>query len=399
MRCLSLLNPGRLPVARLAFRPLFLLAALFSVVSMGIWLAFWHGDILLNPYGGLMFWHQHEMLFGFSTAVVSGFLLTAVQNWTGLPSLKGLPLLALVALWLFARVLLAFPMDLPPWLIAALDLIFLPLVALVVTRLVIAVRRWRNLIFLPVLGLLMLANLAMHVGAIRGDALLVQDGAYLTVLLISLLMVVLGGRVIPMFTTNRLGLRPRATLRWLELLSLGSVMAVVLVQLLNLLGGELPKALQASVMGLAAICNMARLLRWDGYHCWREPLLWGLHISYAFIPLGLAMWGLALSGVLRTELAVHALTVGGMSTMMLAMMARVSLGHTGRCIRTLPGIGVALALMVAAALLRAPILALVPEITHWIYTISILFWCLAYLIFLAHYTRPLMVARVDGRDG
>ncbi|NLC21446.1 MAG: NnrS family protein, partial [Halomonadaceae bacterium] len=90
---------SRLPVARLAFRPLFLLAALFSVLSMVVWFAFWHGDILLRPHGGLMFWHQHEMLFGFAAAVVAGFLLTAVQNWTGLPSLRGGPLLGLVALW------------------------------------------------------------------------------------------------------------------------------------------------------------------------------------------------------------------------------------------------------------------------------------------------------------
>ncbi len=390
---------ARLPVARLAFRPFFLLAALFGVASMGVWLAFWHGGILLRPQGGLMFWHQHEMLFGFAAAVVAGFLLTAVQNWTGLPSLRGGPLLALVGLWLAARILMAFPMGLPAWLPALVDLAFLPAVGVAMARLVIAARRWRNLIFLPALGLLTLANLAMHLGVIDGDAVLIRQAAYLAVLLITLLMVVVGGRVIAMFTANRLGLGRRAPIRALEFLSLGSVMAVVLAQLLVMLGVALPASPLAGLMALAALANAVRMARWHGLASWREPLLWGLHLSYAFIPLGLAMWALALLGAWRAELAVHALTVGGMGTMMLAMMSRVSLGHTGRPIRTLPGIGVALALMVAAALLRAPLLALVPQITHWTYNLGILFWCLAYGIFLVHYTGPLLSPRVDGQDG
>ncbi|TLF52324.1 NnrS family protein [Halomonas urmiana] len=390
---------SHLPVARLAFRPFFLLAALFSVAAMVVWLAFWHGDILLSPVGGMMFWHQHEMLFGFAAAVVAGFLLTAVQNWTGLPSLKGGPLLALVALWLAGRALMAFPLGLPAWLPMLVDLAFLPVVAGVMARLVIAAKRWRNLIFLPALGLLVLANLAMHLGVLNGDAELIRQAAYLAVLLITLLMVVVGGRVIAMFTANRLGLTRRPPIPALEYLSLGSVLAVVLAQGLAVLGVALPGAFFAILLGLAALANALRLARWGGQHSGREPLLWGLHGSYAFIPVGLAMWALAALGVFRAELAVHALTIGGMGTMMLAMMSRVSLGHAARPIRTLPGIGVALGLMLAAAVLRSPVLALVPEITHWTYNLGILFWCLAYAIFLFHYTGPLLSARADGKDG
>lgn len=390
---------ARLPVARLAFRPFFLLAALFSVLTMVVWFAFWHGDILLRPHGGLMFWHQHEMLFGFATAVVTGFLLTAVQNWTGLPSLKGGPLLALVATWLAARLLMAVPMGLPSWLLALVDLLFLPVVAVVMARLVVAAKRWRNLVFLPALTLLFIANLAMHLGVMNGDADLIRQASYLAVLLITLLMVVVGGRVIAMFTANRLGRPRKAPLPALEYLSLGSVVALVLAQLLVVLGLALPGPLLAGLLGLAAVANAVRLARWDGLASWREPLLWGLHASYAFIPVGLAMWALALLGSFRAELAVHALTIGGMGTMMLAMMARVSLGHTGRQIRTLPGMGVALGLMVLAAIVRSPVLALFPQITHWTYNLSILFWCLAYLVFLFHYSAPLLSPRVDGRDG
>jgi len=390
---------SRLPVARLAFRPLFLLAALFSVLSMVVWFAFWHGDILLRPHGGLMFWHQHEMLFGFAAAVVAGFLLTAVQNWTGLPSLRGGPLLGLVALWLAARILMAFPMGLPGWLIAAVDLAFLPLVAGVMAQLVIAGKRWRNLLFVPALVLLTLANLLMHLGVLKGNALLIREAAYLAVLLITMVMVLVGGRVIAMFTANRLGLTRKPAIPALELLSLGSVMAVMLCQLLVACGVAVPPGLQASLLGVAALANAVRMARWGGLHSWREPLLWGLHLSYAFIPLGLVMWALALLSGSRAEAAIHALVIGGMGTMMLAMMARVSLGHTARPIRTLPGIGVALGLMVAAAVLRAPVLVLFPQITHWTYNLGIIFWCIAYLIFLFHYTGPLLTARIDGKDG
>ncbi|WP_404375830.1 NnrS family protein [Vreelandella aquamarina] len=392
-------RPRRLPLLRLAFRPFFLLAALFGVVSLLVWLAFWHGNILLRPYGGLVFWHQHEMLFGFAAAVVGGFLLTAVRNWTGLPSLNGGPLLALVLLWLLGRLLMAFPMELPGGLLLAVDLAFLPMVAMVMAHLVIKAKRWRNLIFVPLLLLFAVANAAMHLGVMKGDPDMIRQAAYLAVLLITLMMTVVGGRVIAMFTANRLGRPKPAPIPMLEGAVLLTTGGVVLLQLAILLGAAIPAPLLAGVMLLAAFSNAIRMARWGGLYSWRVPLLWGLHGSYACIPLGFIMWAMALMGVLRTELAVHALTIGGMGTMMLAMMARVSLGHTGRPIRTLPGIGVALGLMLLAALLRSPILALFPQITHWTYTLSILFWCLAYGVFLLHYTWPLMTARVDGQDG
>jgi len=388
-----------LTLLRLAFRPFFLLAALFSVVSLLVWLAFWHGSILLRPYGGLIFWHQHEMLFGFAAAVVAGFLLTAVRNWTGLPSLRGAPLLGLVVLWLLGRVLMAFPMDLPGWLLLAVDLAFLPVVAIVMARLVITAKRWRNLIFIPALLLFATANLAMHLGVMQGDAELIRQAAYLAVLLITLMMTVVGGRVIAMFTANRLGRTKPDPIPLLEEVTLVSTAGVVVLQLVVMFGVAMPAVLTGGVMLLAALANIVRMARWGGLHSWHEPLLWGLHGSYACIPLGLIMWVLALMGLMRTELAVHALTIGGMGTMMLAMMARVSLGHTGRPIRTLPGIGVALGLMIIAALVRSPLLALFPQLTHWTYTLSIIAWCLAYSIFLVHYTWPLMQARVDGQDG
>lgn len=226
----------QLPLLRLAFRPFFLLAALFSIASLLVWLAFWHGNILLRPYGGLVFWHQHEMLFGFAAAVVGGFLLTAVRNWTGLPSLNGGPLLGLVVLWLLGRVVMAFPVGLPGWLLLAVDLAFLPVVAIVMAYLVITAKRWRNLIFIPALLLFATANLAMHMGVMKGNAELIRQAAYLAVLLIMLMMTVVGGRVIAMFTANRLGRPKPDPISLLEGLTLVSTAGIVLLQLAIMLG-------------------------------------------------------------------------------------------------------------------------------------------------------------------
>lgn len=387
-----------MPLWRLAFRPFFLLGALFSLAAMLVWGAFWHGDVLLRPHGGMLWWHQHEMLFGFGVAIVVGFLLTAVQNWTGQPGLKGLPLAGLVALWLAGRALLAFPPEVASVWPAVIDLAFLPLAAGALASSVIRVRQWRNLIFLPVLSLLFVANALMHAGLLQGDGQMVRSGAHLTVLLIGLLMVVLGGRVIPFFTSRKLGRQQPERWKWLELASMGSVMALVVLQLLSLVA-TLPGWLWASVTWLAAAANLVRLCRWEGLRTRHEPLLWGLHASYGFVCLGLAMWGLAALGMLPLTLALHAITVGGIGTMMLAMMARVSLGHTGRPIRTLPGIGVALGLLLIAAVLRALVPAFWPQVSHWTLSLSILCWLLAFAVFVWHYTLPLLTPRVDGQDG
>nr|WP_298373810.1 NnrS family protein [uncultured Halomonas sp.] len=391
-----------MPLWRLAFRPLFLLGALFSLLAMLVWGGFWHGVMLIEPMGGMIWWHQHEMLFGFVIAIVSGFLLTAVQNWTGQPSIKGWPLLGLVALWLAGRLLLAFPQalgDLDPLLIALVDLAFVPMVAAIMARLVIRVKQWRNLVFLPVLTLLFVANGLMHAGVLRGDGELIRQGAYLAVLLISLLIVILGGRVIPFFTSLCLKRPKPQPFPVLEKVAIGSVAALVVILLLEMMGLVVPAVATAVIALLAGGANLWRLMRWEGWRALHEPLLWGLHASYGFVALGLLMFGLAQLSLLPVTLAIHALTVGGMSTMILAMISRVSLGHTGRPIETLPGIGLALGLMLAAAFFRALVPALWPQATHWMLSLSILLWCLAYATFLMLYTKPLLSARADGKEG
>ncbi|MGS2743558.1 NnrS family protein [Halomonas sp. LS-001] len=387
------------PLTRLAFRPLFLLGALFSILAMLAWLAFWHGNLWITPYGGMLWWHQHEMLFGFGSAIITGFLLTAVQNWTGRPSLSGAPLLGIVLVWLSARVMLAYPSNLPDTLIMLLDVAFLPLVGLVMARLVIAAKLWRNLIFVPVLLLLAGANIAMHLGVSDGNGVLVRDASHLTVLLTVLLMVVMGGRVIPFFTARKLGVQQASPPRIVETGSLLSMAAVVFVQLLSMLNVMHADKLMTVLVLVAGVANAWRLAYWKGIRTWREPLLWGLHLSYGFIAVGLVLWAWQLASGARVEAALHALAIGSMGTMMLAMMARVSLGHTGRMIRTLPGIGIALSMLVVAALARSVWLILYPATSHWVYSLAILLWCTAFLIFVAHYSVPLLSPRSDGKPG
>lgn len=389
----------RLPLMRLAFRPFFLLGAVFSVLAMLVWLAFWHGNLWLAPYGGMLWWHPHEMLFGFGSAIIVGFLLTAVQNWTGRPGLSGWPLFALAALWLAARLLLAYGGSLPPTLLLIVDVAFLPAAAFAMARRVVAVRMWRNLGFVPILLLLACANAGMHAGAMRGDGVLMREASHVAMLLIALLMALLGGRVIPFFTSMKLGFAQPERLRFLEISSLGALAVAVILQAAAALGMSVAHALMVPFLLLASVANAWRMARWKGIKGLHEPLLWGLHLSYAFIPLGLFMWAVELGTGQRVETALHALAIGGMGTMMLAMMSRVSLGHTGRTIRTLPGIGVALALMAFAALMRSVWLWLFPQTSHWVYTLVIIAWCISYVIFILYYIVPLLSARPDGKTG
>lgn len=396
---MSNMTKGWMPNKALAFRPFFFLAALGSIVFLVVWLLFWHGRVLLQPYGTMLWWHQHEMLFAFVSAVVVGFLLTAVRSWTGLPSLTGIPLLLLVLLWLLGRVLMAFPPSGLERFSGIVDIVFLPVVALIMAWLVGRAKLWRNMMFVPILILLALANVGMHVGVWRADFLLVQHSVYMGVLLITLLMVVLGGRVIPFFTSKKLNRNAVKPIKGLELSSILLVLLLVIWQIFAMFGVEFSPALMAVVCAAAALCNLYRALRWEGMRCWHEPLLWGLHTSYYFIGIGLLLWAGALLGWMRVEIAVHALTIGAMSTMILAMMARVSLGHTGRPIKTLPGIGLALAFMLLAAVARGPLLAVFPTIALPVYDASATLWSVAYAIFLYHYSKPLLTIRADGAEG
>src|SRR5690625_523806 len=383
----------------LAFRPFFWLGSVYLLISFILWATFWQGSVLVFPHGGLIWWHQHEMLFGFAAAIVVGFVLTAVQNWTGLPSPSGPSLWGLVALWLLARFFLLFPMGLPAAVLMALDVSFLPIVALIMGRMVIQSKRWRNLVFIPVLLLFTAANVGLHWGSYTQDTELVRQSSYLAVWVVLNIIIIIGGRVIPFFTSRALGVQIKAAPRWREMLVVATALAINALFFLSLFGLSIPRGLLATLLAITVVFNLWRWQAWKINICWHQPLLWGLHLSYLFVIIGAAMWFLSLWQLLPVDYDLHLLTINGVLAIILAMIARVSLGHTGRKIEALPGLSLVLIGVFVAGIIRGNVLWLWPAGSLAAYQISLILCIIAYTWFVVHYTVPLWTTRVDGRPG
>lgn len=389
--------PGGVPILRLAFRPFFLLGALFSLLSMGVWAALLTGYLETSLYGGMLWWHSHEMLFGFVAAIVAGFLLTAVQTWTGVPGLRGGWLAALVVLWLLPRVGFLFAGDAASWLFITADLLFLPAVAAVLGRSVVMVKQWRNIIFVPVLLFMAAANAIMHQAVLSGDIAPMSVASLGMVLLVALLMTVVAGRVVPMFTANGTGTARVPDLGWLERASLVSAVSAVIV---GVSASWLPPGLVAVVFILAAAIHAYRALRWRLRVTLRTPLVWSLHLSYWSIPTGFLLFGLsALPGeIFNQTQAIHALTVGGMGLMILAMISRVSLGHTGRPITVGRLMTLALVSVFLAFVVRVFGEYVIADYAAMI-LIAAGLWVFGYGCFMVRYLGVLTQSRPDGRPG
>lgn len=378
----------------LGFRPFFLMAGIFAVILMALWAGAFVTNRPLTTYYGMTGWHSHEMIFGYACAVIAGFLLTAVRNWTGMETAKGPPLAGLSALWLAGRIMPFFPGGLPPWLIALVDLLFLPALALSLAIPLVRSGQKRNLFFIPLLGAFALADLLVHLelfGFAYGSA---RAGNFLALDLIILLIVIMGGRVIPFFTERALsGVSPRRW-RWLEWSSIVSVIAFMLAELF------LPGSIPAGVMaGLAAASNGLRLAGWYTKRFWAVPLLWVLHLGYAWVVVGFCLKTLAVLDLVPPQLTLHAFTVGGIGVLTLGMMARVSLGHTGRPLKAARPVAFAFALINLAAVLRGIVPIIFP---YWLLQLAALsggLWILSFLIFVVIYTPILISPRVDGGLG
>ena len=386
------------PILRLAFRPLFLGGTLFSLIAMLWWTVFWLHPMAWQPYGGPIWWHGHEMLFGFGSAIVVGFLLTAVQAWTGVPGLRGGLLGALAGTWLLGRLLMAFGSALPPWLLLAVDLAFLLAAAAAMAYPVVKVKQWRNLMFVPMLFVLALLNGASHWGVAMERPELALQALHGAILLITLFIVVIGGRVIPFFTANGTGKPRQPPLRWLEVLSGGSMIVLVVIAFTGF--SRLPAIIMVPLCVGAALVNGWRFLRWGYQYSWGIPLLWSLHLAYAFIPLGLLALALYSAGLLpNVSIALHCFTVGAIGGMILAMISRVTLGHTGRPLRPPQAMTAAYILILASAVVRVLAPTLLPAFAQWGIGIAGLLWLGAYGIFVYYYSPMLLTPRIDGGAG
>ena len=377
------------------FRPFFLAGAVWAVVALSIWLyALATGAALPSTFDPLA-WHRHEMLFGFVGAVIAGFLLTAIPNWTGRLPIAGAPLAALFALWVAARVAVLFSANVGAASAAVLDVGFFVVLAGLAAREVLQSRN-RNLPVVGLIGLFGLVNALDHAGAagLIGDpAIAWKFAVALVIVLISLI----GGRIIPSFTRNWLakqGVREglpgqpgKFDLVVIALTALGLLMWVTTPQ-----GWP-----QGVVLGVAAAAQLARLSRWKGWKAASDPLVIVLHVGYAWIPIGLGLLAaMNLGAPVPQSAAVHALTAGAMATMILAVMSRATLGHTGRELQANAGTTAAYVLVTAGALLRvAAALGLLDYRLGM--EIAGAAWIGGFVMFIAVYGPILVTRRVDGK--
>tara|TARA_R110000822_G_scaffold159476_13_gene299308 strand:+ start:14191 stop:15387 length:1197 start_codon:yes stop_codon:yes gene_type:complete len=384
------------PIFRLAFRPFFLFGSLFSVLALLLWAVFLNDPTLTwQPYGGWLWWHGHEMLFGFSIAIIVGFILTAVQNWSGLPGLSGWPLAGLFSFWLVGRLLMLFPI-VPGEIIAIIDTLFLPLSAVILARPIVAAKLWRNLIFIPLFLLLAWTNGHSHHRLIGGDMLSLPD-TQTTILIVTLIIVIMGGRVIPFFTANATQTQKPHPVLILELLS---IVPLGLAALFTLVTGSLnAEPILGILFLLSAFTNAIRMGRWQGIITLGNPLLWSLHLAYLLIIISLGLLGAYHFGLtIPLSAALHGLTIGGIGLMVLAMISRVSLGHTGRMLQ----VGIWITLGYGALAISSIVRVVAPLISNQpssLYMISIACWVFAYLVYIVIYWPVLTQPRVDGRPG
>lgn len=377
---------------RLGFRPFYLLASLFAAVSIPLWVAQYVG-YLPAPYVRGPLWHGYEMLFGYTTAVIAGFLLTAARTWSGQPTPTGLPLAGLALLWLAGRIMVVLPY---PLAALAVNVAFPLAVAIAVAVPLLRASNRRNYFVIMLLGALGVVSLLFQLGSLAAIAwpafVTLQSGIDLVLLLIA----VLSGRVIPMFSNNGVPGLQAKSLPVLEKLASGSVAALVLADLL-----QPPYLLVAALAGTAALIHAVRLILWQPWRTFATPLVWILHAAYAWVVVYLTLRCLAAFGLLPASVALHALTIGVIGSVTLGMMARTSLGHTGRPLVTGCLEVCCFLLMQVAAIMRLVGGLFLASASGHVASVVLAgaCWSLAFGLFTVGYAPIWMCSRVDGKPG
>lgn len=375
-----------LPILSYGFRPFFLGAGMAAPLLVICWLAGLLAGHPLSPYFDPLTWHAHEMLFGFAGAMIAGFLLTAVPSWTGSPAVNGTPLALLSALWLLGR---SLPLLTDSPLVAAVDLAFLPALALLIVPALWRAKDSRRLAFSAILFGLWSANGLTHLQVLMDRPGLANIGLQSAIGLILMLIVIIGGRIIPFFTQRALQNSSGQQQRWTPVEVL-SVLTILCLPALDFM----PVGLAVAIGLLGALAHTARLVGWYLPGVWSTPLLWVLYLGYGFMPVGFALKAASILGQAPPSAATHAFTTGAMGVVGLGIMARASLGHTGRALLPSPLTVCSFALAVAAATLRVggPLMALplrpVLIATGWL-------WSLAFLCFIIVYLPILTKPRAD----
>ena len=379
------------PLLRLGFRPFYLGTALLACLAVPLWIAVFLGRIQVTLPMSPLLWHAHEMLFGFAAGVVVGFLLTAVKAWTGLETARGPLLGALALLWLAARLA---SLVAPYAVYATLDMLLLPAVAAVLLRVLIKAGNKRNIPLICLLLLMAAANLVFHLSVLGIVAVPAVSALYAELALILMVVSVITGRVVPMFTRN---VTPGLVINMPRKFEL-SLLAVTAVALaLWVFAAPAPVVLVASLA--AGVMHAVRLWKWHPQVTFKRPILWILHASYAWLPLGFVLLALAQLGWVVPSLAVHAFAVGVIGGLIIGMVTRTARGHTGRPLQPSRGEVVAYALVMLAAVLRVLVPAVQPAWYAYALEGAACLWAIAFAIYLVIYTPWLMRTRLDGKDG
>lgn len=360
----------------LGFRPFYLLASTYAALSILVWSLQFSG---LLPYTYLQgpLWHAHEMLFGFTLAVLTGFLFTAGQNWSGQPTPKGAYLAALAALWVAGRILILTPWA---WLAAGVNVAFPLAVATAMAVALYRGRNRRNYFFVALLVLMALAQLAVHLNALGVWRVPGWAGIGLGLDVMLLVLSVMGGRVIPMFTNNAIAQAKATRHPWVEKMALGLVLLLILADTLHLAGPWL-----ALLAASAMLAHSVRLWLWQPWKTLHTPMVWVLHVAYGWIALHLAFRAMAAMAWVAPSLATHALTAGAIGTMVIGMMTRTALGHTGRKLLAGTAEVCCYTLVISAALVRVFGPMLNPSLITYAVLLSGVLWSAGFAIYTLRY--------------
>ena len=380
---------GNFALWNLGFRPFYLLASVFGVVTILLWVAQLSG-LLENAYLQGPLWHGHEMLFGYTLAVVAGFLLTAVRAWTGEPTPVGVPLMVLAALWVAGRVLVLTPYG---ELAAVANAAFPAALALAIAVPLWRARNARNYFFVGLLLLMAVLVAALHLTLRDVIVLPPRVSLVLGLDVMLFIMAVIGGRVIPMFTNNGVPGAGATRRLWIERLALASILLLFVADLLRLAAPAV-----AALALAAAIMHGLRLLLWRPWRTLSTPLVWILHAAYAWIVMYLVLRALAAVGWVADTHAIHALTVGAIGGMTLGMMTRTARGHTGRPLRA-DGFELSCFVLIQVSALLRVFGAMLPSWYLHSVQISSLLWAGAFGIFVFRYWPILTRPRLDGKPG
>jgi uncharacterized protein involved in response to NO len=390
-------SPTWVPFAY-GFRPFFLLAGLYAVVSIAAWIWVWRTGSWPLQQLPPQYWHGHEMIFGFIAAAMAGFLLTAVPSWTGSRGFEGTQLIVLTVLWVAGRIAFSLGETLPVMVLSAIELAFIPMLGAMLAPALLRSGN-RNWPMLVLLALFWAADSAFLHGMGAGDPLISRSAMLAAMNIVLILITIIGGRIVPAFTRNALRARgievsPHSP-PVIERLVMLSMLAMLLCDLF--LPGS---AITAATVAFAAMLHLWRLASWHGWQTRGQPIVWVLHLAYLWLPVGLGLKAAWLAGGFGWAAHwLHALGAGAAGLMILAVMTRAALGHTGRPLQVRGSIAVAYGLLALSVIVRVLGPLIVPLDYPAIVVAAAIPWIAAFLLFLAVYTPILLRPRVDGKRG